>query len=132
MSEFALILICPTPCDRKTQPVAQWRPTAPSGPLAGLHIVARAPLREDDLQQRRGLSFFDSSAAGLVENDLLLVAAAVSDAKCTEVVWDEYWRTAFTENRPVTGGFGWGRRQWGLLQEEEMTATIQLCSLTAS
>ena len=49
---------------------------------------ARAPLREDDLQQRRGLSFFDSSAAGLVENDLRLPAlvapAAVSDAKCTE------------------------------------------------
>ncbi len=49
---------------------------------------ARAPLREDDLQQRRGLSFFDCSAAGLVENDLrlpaLVAAAAVSGAKRTE------------------------------------------------
>ena len=35
------------------------------------------------------------------------------------------WRTAFTGNRPVTGGFSQGRRRWRLLQEGEMTATVQ-------
>ena len=39
------------------------------------------------------------------------------------------WRTAFTGNRPVTGGFGQGRRQWSLLQEGEMTAIVQLSVL---